>query len=125
MCSALYNLCVLMALHVVRAGRDGAHATPVQAVPKPTPQAEERLAEATLAVAMPPAAAADMHSAPAANGAVLVPNGDMHVPVTDAAAEVAAPQEPALKVRLSVYHHVSFTRSVKWTRNGRCVHRRL
>lgn len=71
---------------------------PVQAVPKPTPQAEERLAEATLAVASPPAAAGYHHSAPVTNGAMLA-NGDMHVPVDDAAAEVAAPQEPALKVR--------------------------
>ncbi len=69
-----------------------------QAVLKPTPQAEERLAEATLAVTSPPASADHHHSAPAMNGAPLA-DGDVHVPVDDAAAEVAGPQEPALKVR--------------------------
>ena len=67
-----------------------------QAVLKPTPQAEERLAEATLAVSSPPAGT-DSHPA-AANGAPLAADGDMDVPVDGAPAEVAAPQEPALKV---------------------------
>ena len=70
---------------------------PLQAVLKPTPQAEERLAEATLAVSSPPATA-EYHSAPATNGALLE-DGDLHAPVGDVAAEVALPQEPALKVR--------------------------
>ena len=71
---------------------------PVQLVPKPTPQAEERLAEATLAVASPPTT---VSSTPPVVQGSSHGNGDVHVPVDDssAAAEVALPEEPALKVR--------------------------
>jgi hypothetical protein len=68
-------------------------------VRKPTPQAEERLAEASYAVSHPPSAEADTAAAPAAHGTPLA-NGDVHDSVDSSAAvaEVASAQEPALKV---------------------------
>ena len=71
----------------------------LQLAHRPTPQAEERLAEATLAVASPPAGACN--HAPASSVTAPLANGGLHVPINDgpAAAEVSPPQEPALKVR--------------------------
>ena len=70
----------------------------LQVVPKPTPQAEERLAAASYAGSHPPPSAAT-HTVAAANGTPLA-NGDVHDSVNDSAAvaEVSPPQEPALKV---------------------------